>query len=208
MKNVINQKWVLSAFLIAALGSQYYFSTSSNSMSETELASTAPAPAPKATVDDATQILARASAAGASGTVSATPGVSTTVTARPATESSASTTDCADCIRLSRADAEKIRSVLAEVAASRTTTSSPAATTPANPLADCANEATQADKLKCERQAREDARRDAADLKKEKDLDARLARNEDFLDKMDDAADKCRGDLDCITSRYTSLLSR
>ena len=220
MKQLITKKWVLSGFLIAALGSQYYFSISSQHLSSIEMSSltdataenlvdvTAIVEAQLATVSATTAVVRPT--AGASDSVVVTPApapaapVAASGDASRRTEGVATATGCNDCVTFTRAEAERIRAVLASVVSSRTGTAETAR--PASPAAiDCSTE-RGAEKIRCEREQRDLVRRDAADAKREKEISDRELRNEEFLTKMEEAVDRCRGDVACMSRRYTSLL--
>lgn len=196
MKQYAKQKWVLSALLITALGSQYYFSANSNHLNTTDLSSEAEV----AAIRDAAAILS-APATPSSVSVPAAPSTPSAPAAPVTrTESAAPTVPCPECVVLSRADAEKIRKVLQDVVAQKTAEAAPAA--PAAPPESALDRARRL------REEAADARRDAAQAKADKIRDEKLMRNEEFKDKMDEAADRCNGDVSCVASRYTSLLSR
>ena len=191
MKNNTAQKWVLSAFLIAALGSQYYYSISSKTISSTDLASVADNLGDLKNAADVLQVAAT------SGTpiVSGTPVVSSTVQATGTTET------CADCVKLTKTQADSIRKILQDIVdgkyqrVDQTTPSTAAATDP------CASELTEAAKNRCKRDI-------ALQDKKDKELQDKQDRNLEFQDKMAEAVERCNNDLDCVVSRYNSLLSR
>lgn len=196
MKQFTKQKWVLSALLITALGSQYYFSTSSVQVSSVEMASTA-------TVDSITenaQILA-AVVAPQNPSVPSVP-VAPSVPPAPVatTEGVAPTVPCADCVILSRENAAKIHKILQDIIDSRAAAATPevAATPVETPL----------EKSRRLREEAAETRRLAAEEKAAKIREDKLMRNDEFKDKMEQAADRCAGDVSCISSRYTSLLSR
>ena len=199
MKQFAKQKWALSALLIAALGSQYYFSTSSNNIKSLELSSVAPE---VQVVVDAAAILDKAAPAVVVAPATPVAPVAAPAAAKPAataTEGVAPTVPCAECVVLSREQAEKIRKILAEVVAEKTAAAK--AETPA--VVESA-----LDKSRRLREEAAEAKRLAAQDKADKLRDERLARNDEFKDKMEEAADRCAGEISCITSRYTSLLSR
>lgn len=218
MKQLITKKWVLSGFLIAALGSQYYFSISSQHLSSVEMSSLTDATAENlvdvtAIVEaqlaspSATTTVVRPAAGVSDSTVVSPPAAAAPVVASGdasrRTEGVVTSTGCRDCVTFTRAEAERIRAVLASVVAGRTATPETARTAPAT--IDCSTE-RGAEKIRCEREQRELARRDAADAKREQELDQRLTRNEEFLTKLEEAVDRCRGDVACVSRRYTSLL--
>ena len=208
MKQFNSQKWVLSAFLVAALGSQYYFSVSSKDISSIEMSSEALTADQTQTIRDATAIVSRLGAVSATPVVSVTPAVQT--------EGTATSAPCAGCAVLTPAEVAVLqRALQIQISTSGTAT---VANAPAAVVDECA-EGTEAERVRCRREARTLAAREAADLKREKERDAldlkrekeRAAldlRNEDFITKMEDAAERCRGEISCLTSRYTSLLGR
>ncbi len=208
MKQFKSQKWVLSAFLVAALGSQYYFSVSSKEISSIEMSSTALTADQTQTIRDATAIVSRL------GSVSGTPIVSaTSVATAPAasgtpavhTEGSAASAPCADCAVLTPAEVVILqRALQIQISTSGTAT---VVNAPAPVVDECA-EGTEAEKIRCRREAVAQAARDAVELKKEKESEKLDARNEEFITKMEKAVDKCRGEIGCLTSSYTNLLGR
>lgn len=217
MKQLLTKKWVLSGFLIAALGSQYYFSVSSQHLSSIEMSSLTEATAEN--LVDVTAIVETqlASASATTTVVRPTAGSSDTVVVNPApaaaasgdatrrTEGVTTAAGCpgGDCVVFTRAEAERIRAVLASMVASRTGNAESRTSAPAT--IDCSAE-RGAEKIRCEREQRELARRDAAEAKREKEISDRELRNEEFLTKMEEAVDRCRGDVACVSRRYTSLL--
>ena len=213
MKQLTTKKWVLSGFLIAALGSQYYFSISSQNLSSTEMSSLSVASTENlvdVTAIVETQLAASATTtvvkptAGASETVIVNPApvVAASADASKATEGVSTAAGCpsGDCVVFTRAEAERIRAVLASMVESRNKTSDSTTTS-----IDCSTE-KGAEKIRCEREQRELARREAAEAKREKETSDRELRNEEFLTKMEEAVDRCRGDVACVSRRYTSLL--
>jgi hypothetical protein len=181
MKKVINQKWILSAFLIAALGSQYYYSVSSQQILSSDFASTA--------------------VEGAVTTINVDAPTANSTQAVGAKE------ECADCetLTLSHTEADALRNLLKSV----NSQSIPSPVAPAKPevaaVADdspealCADERTSAGKALC-------IRREKANLQKEQDEAEMDLRNQEFEDKMADYADRYSDNLDTLVSRFESLM--
>jgi hypothetical protein len=199
MKLAFNQKWILSAFLIAALGSQYYYSVSSQQILSSEFASTVPegvaaaAPAPASTTNQVEVI-----------NVEPTP-------AATGTQAVAAKEECAECqaVLVPRAQVDAVTQFLKSLPQAGAKPA-PAAPAPAAPLvaaaddddspeAICRTERTDAGKALC-------LRRERANLQKEQDRDAMELRNQEFEDKMADYADRYSDNLDTLVSRYQSLL--
>ncbi|MEQ1721745.1 MAG: hypothetical protein ABL930_01125 [Pseudobdellovibrio sp.] len=209
MKQIPKQKWILSTLLVAALGSQYYFSTSSKNVGAFDLASEAPNAQIQALVD-VSAALQRTPAPGAvavSGDLSrslvaavaaapvAASADATRVAAPAVTQGAAQVAPCGDCVLLTKAEAERIRQILVEVTGKK-------------PVAEVAVEETAAEKRKRLREEKEQKKIDDAQAKADKLRDEKDARNDEFKDKMEDIASKCDGEITCLTSRYTSLLAR
>jgi hypothetical protein len=189
MKQFAKQKWVLSALMITALGSQYYFSTSSKVFT-TELSSEAAPVSNILEVTDALERLAPAPAVPATTSVPAPATVSVPVTE---TQAATPTADCGEgCVKLTKEEADRLRKILRDVIAARASApaASPAANTP-DP------DETPAEKRARERQEKALAAREA-----------KIERNEEFNLKMEEAVDTCGGDVACVSSRYSLLLMR
>jgi|GEM_PF-6621850 len=195
MKQLTTQKWILSSLLIAALGSQYYFSTSSKNIETIDLASTG--------VEAAVVTLSKV--------VEATkkPVVVTVVDNKPDTEAAASAV-CADCVILTKLEADKIRQILLEVAKPHLATTEKEAI--------CADEKTALDRKKCEiaeakdkREAALLAKKEKLDLKKLEDEQkkeiAQLEIDTSFEEKYLDLISNCK-DVACYSSKMTSVLRR
>lgn len=198
MKQFAKQKWVLSALLITALGSQYYFSSSSNQVHSVDMSSLTTVE----TVIDAAAILQAATPANPSTPSTPSVPVTTSVPAEAvtSTEGVAPTVPCEGCVLLSRENAEKIRKILADVAAGRVV--APAAEAVAEPVE------TPLERSRRLREEAAEARRLAAKEKAAKARDEKTMRNEEFKDKMAQAAESCGSDITCVSEHYTSLLSR
>jgi hypothetical protein len=204
MKQIPKQKWILSTLLVAALGSQYYFSISSKNLGAFDLASEAPNPQIQALVDvtaalqraPAPSAVAVTSSADASRAAAPASADATPAAAPAATQGATQTAACSDCVLLTKAEAERIRQILIEV------TGKP------NPSAEVAVEETPAEKRRRLREEKEQKKIDEAQAKADKLREEKDARNDEFKDKMEDIASRCDGEITCLTSRYTSLLSR
>jgi hypothetical protein len=210
MKQIPKQKWILSTLLVAALGSQYYFSISSKNIGAFDLASVAPSAQVQALVDVSAalqrtqapaQVAAEASADLSRSLVATAAAITpsadaTRVTAPAVTQGAAAAAPCGDCVLLTKAEAERIRQILIEI------TGRP------NPSAEVAVEETPAEKRRRLREEKEQKKIDEAQAKADKLRDEKDARNDEFKDKMEDIASRCDGEITCLTSRYTSLLSR
>lgn len=208
MKKVINQKWILSAFLIAALGSQYYYSVSSQQIATADFASTADIP-PEA--------LAPVPPSSPSPAPAAAPAVTPAAVPTPAASSAgaAAPQACAECVWVfnnpadARAAKEAVDNWTAILRAQRAAQTQAPATTPApapaaapapeTPESICADEPTASAKQRCIRRERENLRQEA-------DRDAMDIRNQEFEDKMADYADRYPGNLETLSSRFQSLL--
>ena len=226
MKQITTKKWALSAFLIAALGSQYYFSVSSQSLGLTELSSEdAPltAPAEQNLLDSARVVISASESVSGTTSVSATsapaPQAEPAAPAPAATEAQ-SVQPCDGCRVLTREEINiinraldraiqlereaKTRTATAAVTAAVATIREKGLETEKSEI-DCSEE-KGAEKIRCEREKREQARRDREDAKREKETEAQELRNEEFITKMEDAVSGCRERVECIARRYSSLL--
>lgn len=201
MKQLPKQKWILSTLLVAALGSQYYFSTSSLSLGAIDLASVAPDAQVQALVDVSAALQRVQPAVAASGdrTVvvsgdrsSAAP-ASADVSRR--TEAVTPAAACSDCVVLTKAEAERMRQILLEITGKKEKKEEVVAETPS-------------EKRRREREEREEKKREEAEAKADKLREEKLARHEEFAEKAEELAYKCDGDVSCLTSRYSSLLLR
>lgn len=191
MKQLSQQKWVLSALLVAALGSQYYFSTSSKSLGSYDLSSEAP----NAQVDALVEITAALQHIKPQSSKVAATNIPETPKAR--TEAANKDAPCADCVVLSKEQAEITRKALLKLIETDKDTKKVAI-----------EEETAAEKRKREREEREQAKLEAKQIKEDKLRDEKEARNEDFQDKVEALADKCKDDVSCLSTRFPSLLSR
>ncbi len=187
----LNKKWILTASLLAVLGTQYSFQPSSlgiqsvssvQNYGEFVLASTSP----EATTAD--------------------PNSSNKTEATNPNE-------CKDCktfvlsptntLKLSLEDYTKLLTQIQLQVPAAT----PAALPVANPDSDC--EPARADETHAERRERIQCEKDEKKQAKEDKLkEKQEARIEKFEDKMEALKDKCADDLECLSSGFTSTLSR
>lgn len=197
MKQLSTQKWILSTLLIAALGSQYYFSTSSKNAGLIEMSSH-DTPEQQAIVEITAALeKIKPKATGADIIKSMQPAeVSAAIekTTQQKTEAK-SPAACEDCVTLTKAEAERIRQILVEVTGKK---SAEKATEVAE---------TPAEKMKREREEREQKKRDAdldkiADEKEKQDL-----RDEKFRADFDRISSRC-SDVDCYSSSLARALNR
>ncbi len=171
------QKWFLSALLIAALGSNYYFQTPSLNHGSVDLASEA--------IDQAAQKASKESKA-------ETKSISKSKEDQSKTEGAPACTTC-ETVQLSKDDyqiflafmekAKKDAAVKIDVTA-----------------------AVETRQEKRDRLTQEKA--DKLQAKKDKENDDLQIRNQEFEDKMEEAALNCKGDSECSTSKMISLLGR
>ncbi|MBC7457194.1 MAG: hypothetical protein H7235_02870 [Bdellovibrionaceae bacterium] len=199
MKQVVtfDKKWILTASLIAVLGTQYSYQSSSQDFKsassiknygEFVLASTSSPDNTKAAVDPNDK--------------------KTTEAVNP--------TECKDCktfvlsptttLKLSLEDYTKlITQIKLDIAPA--TTSTPAAPVAKVNDSDC--EPARADETRTERRERIQCEKDERALAKlDKENDKKQARAEKFEDKMEALKEKCADDLECLSSGFTTALSR
>lgn len=214
MKQVTKQKWILSSLLIAALTSQYYFSINSKNFGSTELASEATEKSVAELVNiidkakEPTQVTVEDNkmtplpAAQASVATPASGDQS-----KPKTEAVSSAVPCSDCVVLTKAEADRLRQILAEVAGNKAKM---------KPVAD-PNE-TPAERMRREREEREELRREEKLAKEEKAREEKLAkeekkreaqelRDEKFRDDFDRLSSRC-SDIECYSSAFATALNR
>jgi hypothetical protein len=199
MKQVVtlNKKWILTASLLAVLGTQYSYQSSSqdfNSASAVQnygefvLASTTSPDNTKAVVDPNNK--------------------KTTEAVNP--------TECSDCktfvlsptntLKLSLEDYTKLLTQI-KLDADKVAPAAPA--TPAPVVSDSDCEPARADETRAERRERIQCEKDEkAQAKLDKENDKKQARIDKFEDKMEALKDKCADDIECLSSGFTSALSR
>ncbi len=215
MKKVINQKWILSAFLIAALGSQYYYSVSSQQILSADFASTV-----DVSPDDLDHLVGPAQTpASAGGPSAATTVVQPTAPAPvPGATQAAAPQACSECVTWvfpSVAEANAAAAAVnnwtavikAQQATQAQTAHAPAAPAPApavaadvpeTPESICADEPANT-RARC-------IRRERDNLRQEAERDALDLRNEEFEGKMEDYAARYPNNLETLSSRFQSLL--
>lgn len=188
MKQLSSQKWILSTLLIAALGSQYYFSISSKNSGILEMSEMA---APEQAIIEVAAALDKTRPVAAvvvSGDRSRP--ASADITKRDTTEALSPAVPCADCVTLTKAEADKIRQILKEVTGKK--------------LAVKASEdvpETAAERMKREREEREEKRREEKLAKDEKKRDAELAKKEKKIEEQDLRDERFRSDFERLSAR-------
>lgn len=221
MKQLSQQKWILSSLLIAALGSQYYFSTNSTNHGVYEMSQLASAG--EESIINVNEALLRAvdqlptitPIKTTSGVVVHTPSDQAKPAAAPAstpavTAAIASAKDCPGCTVLTAEQTAKLRTLLQKIKEGKDIkiTVTGGASDP--------NE-TESERLRREREEREDAKRLKDELKKEREIEKkRLAdeRKKDRQDRIDDRfassferkSSKC-SDLKCYSDAFAETLS-
>lgn len=213
MKQLTKQKWILSTLLIAALGSQYYFSVSSSTLNAIELASRAPAdeapaaPAPAsgdatrasgdATVASGDATRASGDATVASGDATAASGDASTAAATEATGDNASPV-CTDCVQLvvPREQATFIRELLARVASGDRSALVAAVSGDRSPTA------PPADETAAERRQRQREERLLAERERRAELE------DEFQERVEDLSSRCGDDVECLSSGFSLMLNR
>jgi len=207
------KKWVLSSMMIAALGSQYYFSSYSNEYFSLNMSSTAPTtkPTPEELATKMDGIAKYFSELSKQPSVGA---------------SSGSTAACEICKDPKFTDATKAIADLAKDLAKLT----PTAAAPEKPTETPAERRERLQQAKEERQAAREAAKEEAAAKKEEREDARQAvkeakeekkraqaekakedkktRTEEFKEKAEELAAECSSDISCFADGFTTLLTR
>ncbi len=198
MKQVIsiNKKWILTASLLAVLGTQYSYQSSSRDFTS---ASTAK--------NYGEFVLASVSG---DNTVAKTedPNKKTTTEATNGA-------DCKECKSIVLSPTNTLKLTLEEYTKLITqikldiAQSTPAAKTVTTSVSDSDCEIARADETRTERRDRIQCEKDEkAQAKTDKENDKKQARLDKFEDKMDALKDKCAADLECLTSGFTSIVSR
>lgn len=205
MKKLPGQKWILSSLLIAALGSQYYFSASSKNSGLFEMSELA---APQIqSITDITAALERTKVAAPA--VAPAPVAAAAPSAEPQkqkTEGVIAAAPCPDCVTLTAAEAKRIREILVEVTGKKVAKAEPAVAE------------TVAEKMKREREEREEKRkeeklakeeklREEALAKAEKKKDEQAIRDEKFRSDYERLSKRC-SDVDCYSSTFALALNR
>ncbi len=191
MKTLSKQtnKWILSTALIAALGSQYYFSASSQAVHTIEMSSTAPVIEKKGKYIVVTSAEDKAKAETAARAYQIT---------------------CSEgCGKMNFEGTEKQLEEFLKITAAVATT--PAAEKKEIKAAKAEPVETAAERRAREKEEREEAK---AILKAEKDdalAEAQAERNEKFLEQIDKASDKCESKtnkLECFTNEFARILAK
>lgn len=207
MKQLSSQKWILSTLLFAALGSQYYFSTSSKNAGFIEMSMLASQPE-QSIIEVAAALERSRPPADVAPPVVATPSPDATDgrTVRQKTEAINPAAPCSDCVVLTKAEAQRIREILNELKNQKATPASVDDTE------------TAAERMRRLREEREDQRREAKLAKDEKKRDAELAkaekkkeeqdlRDEKFQTDFERLSARC-SDIECYSSSLASALNR
>jgi hypothetical protein len=192
MKQIPKQKWILSTLLVAALGSQYYFSISSKNLGAFDLSSEAVPPEVQA-LKDFTAAMERVTPPAAAPVAAPAPAV---------TQAAAPAAPCGDCVILTKAEALNMRKVLEEVAGKKSQDSQVEEETPREKRLRLKEEAKEA------REEEKQRKKDEAQAKIDKLREEKDARNDEFKEKMEAVVEKCEEKITCLTSGYTSLLAR
>lgn len=198
MKQVVtlNKKWILTASLLAVLGTQYSYQSSSQDFKSAS------------SVKNYGEFV-----------LASTSGDNTTADKKDPndkkTTEAVNPTECADCktfvlsptntLKLSLEDYTKLLTQI-KLEADKV---APAAPAPAPVVSDSDCEPARADETRAERRERIQCEKDEkAQAKLDKENDKKQARIEKFEDKMEALKDKCADDLECLSSGFTTALSR
>ena len=225
-------KWLLSTLLVAALGSQYYFSVSSNSIGNFEMSSEVPTAAdelatrlktldatPELTAADLPQLEKRRKE------IIAEFEPKIAAEKKAATEAKTVGMHCADCGVGGITVTGSEKAIAAVAARLSTKKSDPiVAATPALAVTITPATVTAKEEVKFEtareRREREKEERDEAkaEVKRKKDdikeakadklKDEKETRNEEFAEKAEEIAEKCLDNLSCKVNRLTTLMNR
>ncbi len=192
----INKKMILTASLLAVLGTQYSYQSSSLDFKSAS-----------SVKNYGEFVLASTSGDNTTADKSAKDDKKTTEAVNP--------TECNDCktivlsptttLKLSLEDYTKLLThIQLDVAK---TMPAPAVTAAQQSDSDC--EPARTDETRAERRERIQCEKDEkAQIKKDKEEEKKQARLDKFEDKMEDLIDKCDDDLECLSSGFTSILSR
>ena len=208
MKQLLTKKWALSAFLIAALGSQYYFSVSSNTIISVDMSSLVGTEASAEAAKAVGQILVASDASAAAAAPVAAPAKLAPLTreqlnakkAKALAEGKPLIEGCADCLVLTKAESDELNKQLKIIIEGKKAETAKA-------VSPCLEE-TGAAKLRCEREEREEAKREKRIKKDDDEREAKIDRQLQFKEDMEKAVKSCRSEISCVTSRYSSLLGR
>ncbi len=191
MKQFTSQKWILSTLLFAALGSQYYFSTSSKDAGFIEMSQLAAVP--EQAIIEVAAALDRSRPPADTAPAVAAP-LTGDRTVRQKTEAVNPVAPCSDCVTLTKAEAERIRQILIEVTGKKTATK-----------ADVDVAETPAEKMKREREDREDKKREDKLAKDQKKHDIELAKAEKKKEEQDTRDEKFRSDFERLSARCNDV---
>lgn len=196
MKQVLtlNKKWILTASLLAVLGTQYSYQSSSQDFKSAS-----------SVKNYGEFVLASTSGDNTAADKKDPNDKKTTEAVNP--------TECADCktfvlsptntLKLSLEDYTKLLTQI-KLEADK---AAPAPAPVVNNDSDC--EPARADETRAERRERIQCEKDEkAQAKLDKENDKKQARIDKFEDKMEALKDKCGDDIECLSSGFTSALSR
>ncbi len=220
-------KWLLSTLLVAALGSQYYFSVSSKSMGSVEMSSVAEELALKLEQLKHTpdikapefekrrkEIIAEYESKFVAEKTKLETAEALKITAK--TEAKTVQILCADCGEggVTVTGSEKaIADIAAQLGKKKTETVATVAKVEVVAKEDKFE--TAKERREREKEERDDAKAEvkrkkeiAKDEKNDKLLEDKITRNEEFVEKAEEIAEKCQDNLSCKVNRITSLLGR
>ena len=198
MKQLAKQKWILSSLLIAALGSQYYFSISSKNSGLIEMSELA---ATEQSIIEIAAALERSRPPAPVPVVAAVP-IADVSGRQSRTEGVNPVAPCSDCVTLTKAEATRIRQILVEITGKKVAAK-----------ADSEVPETAVEKMRREREEREDKRREDKLAKDEKAREKLLVQAEKKKDEQELRDERFRSDFDRMSSRcsdvacYSSSLS-
>lgn len=214
MKTYLNQRWILSTLLIAALGSQYYFSTSSKSIGTVEMSSF------KENAKELLDVLEKKAVKKGSYDMdywidlTKTSKTSENMTSTTEAKASAASISCTDCVELSLSYDEynrtkKLLKKMAEnpeIELAKTTDTDDKTVDP---------DETPSEKRRRLRREKELAKEEKELAKKEKEKDAQEERDDAFKEKFEELSENCsdsgrdsESSLECYASSLGSALSR
>lgn len=209
MKTFSNQKWILSTLLIAALGSQYYFSTSSKSIGAVEMASI------EENAQDVLAIFEQKSIKSNPIEQSWIELAASRKAPENMTEAKATTTCNIDCFNFSYAEYSKTKKLLVELIKERQTNLVKNNKTTDTDDKTVDPDETPSEKRRRLRREKELAKEEKEIAKREKEKDAQEERDDAFKEKFEELSENCsdsgrdsESSLECYASSLGSALSR
>lgn len=197
MKQFSNQKWILSAVLIAALGSQYYFSTSSKTSGFIEMSQLAET---QETIVEIAAALRTARPAGevvAADTAAKSAALSGDRTSRQKTEAVVPVIPCAECAVLTKAQTQALSKLLNDLIQEKKEVAKAKVEVPETPL----------EKMRREREERSEKLKEVDLAKKEKQKDEQNLRDEKFINDFERLSSRC-SNVECHSSSLATALNR